>query len=115
MEMQKVIVVRMLPDPLQHRHMERVRIPDRTIDTERAWPHRLKPRRGHRVATRIQCDVVSECDQLLGEPMNDAFRAAIKLRWYGLRQRRNLGNVHFRNLHWSVTVPGSSTIRCRRD
>src|SRR5215467_8485023 len=32
--------------------------------------------------------------------MNHTLRAAIKLGRYGFRQRRNLGNVHFRNLHW---------------
>src|SRR5262252_5694224 len=83
--------------------MQCVRIPDRAVDAKRSRPYRLKSRGRDRVATGVQCDVVSECDQLFGEPMNHTLCTAIKPGGYGLRQRRNLGNVHVHDLRWFVT------------
>src|SRR5215813_2213739 len=115
MEMDKVILIRTLSYSLQHGHMQRVRIPDRAVDAKRSRPYRLKSRGRDRVATGVQCDVVSEGDQLFGEPMNHTLCTAIKLRRYGLRQRRNLGNVHVHDLRLVCHVPGSATIRFRAD
>jgi hypothetical protein len=36
--------------------------------------------------------------------MDDTFGAAIELRRHGFRQRRNLGNVHFRKLPIDVVI-----------
>jgi len=43
---------------------------------------------------REERDVVSEVEQLVGQPCNDTLGAAMKFRWHALGKRGDLGNSH---------------------
>ena len=94
MEMQKVELGRALIDPLQHQHVQRVRIADRTVEPQRARPDGVEPRRRHRVAAGKQRDLMAERNQLFRQPRHHALGPAIKLRRDRFRQRGDLRNMH---------------------
>src|SRR6516165_3994189 len=50
--------------------------------------------RGLRIAAREQNNVMSECNQFVGQPRNNALGASIKLRRNGLSQRGYLRDLH---------------------
>src|SRR5215470_1701468 len=94
MEMKEIEFVRSPPHPLQHQHMQCVGISHRSVQAQRPRPRRLKPCRGARVRAGVQCDIMSEGNEFLGQPINDPLSSAIQLRRDGFGQRRNLSDLH---------------------
>ena len=94
MEVQEIEFIRLASDLLQHGHVQRVRVADRTVEAQRSRPERFKLRRGARVAACEQRHVMTERDQFLDEPLHDALGPSIELRWNRLGQRSDLGNAH---------------------
>src|SRR5215831_12129032 len=73
-----------------------------------AFGSRTEPSRiggGLRIAAREQDDVMSERDELVGQPRNDTLGAAIELRRNGLGQRGYLRDVHGTILFSNPTGP----------
>jgi hypothetical protein len=93
-EVQDIEITGPAAHPLQHQHVQRIGVPDRSAQAQRLIPHRLEGCGRDRIAAREQCHLVTERDQFLGQPVNDAFGAAVKLRRNRFGQRRNLGNAH---------------------
>jgi hypothetical protein len=75
---------------LQHHHVQGVRVSDGFIVAYRPRPRRVELRRGAGVAAREQRHLVAERDQLVGELVDDALRAAIEFRRNGLDERSDL-------------------------
>ena len=96
MEVQEVefLVVTFLPDALQHHHMQRVGIANRSVEPQRLRPCRVEFRGGLGIAAGEQRDVVSQCDKFLGQPVHHPFGAAIQFGGNSLRQRSNLRDAH---------------------
>jgi hypothetical protein len=94
MEMNEVERIRLLAYALEHQHVQRVRVPHRAVEAQRPRPWRFEPCRSAGVAAGKQCDVMSECNQFLGQPMNDPFGASLQLWRDRFGQRRNLSDVH---------------------
>ena len=93
--MQEVELVRTLIDPLQHHHVQRVRIAHRAVEPQSPRPTGFELRAEvTEVAAGEQRDLVSERNQLLGQPRHHAFGPAIELRRNRFRQRCDLRNVH---------------------
>ena len=92
--MQEVELGRTPKHALEHHHVQGVGVANRFVVAYRPRPRRVEPRRGAGIAARKQRYLVTERDQLVGEPVDDALRAAIELRRNGLGQRSDLGDVH---------------------
>src|SRR5579863_8409420 len=75
-EMQNVEFACNSSDLLEHGHVKRVRIADRTIEPERARPDCFEPCRGDGIAAGKQRDIVTLRDKLLRQPRNHALGAA---------------------------------------
>ena len=58
---------------------------------------------GKGVAAGEQCDIVALADQLFGEVVNDALRAAIEPRRHALDQRRDLSDLHVASFPFEST------------
>src|SRR5262249_1874472 len=74
--------------------MQRIRIADRAIQTQGLRPTCLEVGRRLRIATREQNNVMSERNQFVGQPRNNALGASIKLGRNGLGQRGYLRDLH---------------------
>ena len=83
-----------LIDPLEHDHMQRIGIADRTIEPQCTRPYRVELRRCHRAAAGKQRYLMAERNQPLRQPRNDPLGPAIKLGRDRFRQRRDLGDMH---------------------
>ena len=96
MEVQEVefLVVAFLPHPLQHHHVQRVGVADRSVEAQRLRPGRVQFRGGLGIAAGKQRDVVSQCHQFLGQPVHYPLGAAIQFGGNSLRQRGNLRDAH---------------------
>src|SRR3954467_3879629 len=90
----ELVVVASLPDALEHFHMQRIGITNRSVKAQRFRPAGVQFGGGLRVAAGEQRDLVSLGDELLSQPMDDAFSATIKLGWDGFSQRSHLRNAH---------------------
>src|ERR1035437_347703 len=95
-KMQKVelFIVAFLSYALQHHYMQRVGIADRSVEAQGFRPCRVELRRGLRITTGEQRDVVSQRYQFLGQPVYHPLGSAIKLGGNSLRQRGNLRDAH---------------------
>src|SRR5262245_62346964 len=101
MKVQQIELVSPLANALEHGHVQRIRVADRAVQTQCLRPTCLQLGGGFRIAAREQDDVMSERDELVGQPRNNTLRAAIELRRNGLGQRGYLRDLHgtilFRN------------------
>src|SRR5499433_4291206 len=86
---------------------QRIRVADRAVKTQCLRPTCLQVGRGLRIAAREQNNVMSECNQFVGQPRNNALGASIKLRRDGLSQRGYLRDLH------PVILSGDPTGLCR--
>src|SRR3979409_670467 len=68
MEVQKIelFIVALLPDAFQHHHVQRIRIADRSVETQSLGPSRIELRRSPGIAAGEQRHVVPQRYQLLG-------------------------------------------------
>src|SRR5499433_3897313 len=73
---------------------QRIRVADRAVKTQCLRPTCLQVGRGLRIAAREQDNVMSERNQFVGQPRNNALGASIKLRRNGLSQRGYLRDLH---------------------
>ena len=94
MKMQKIELAGTLIDALEHQHVQRVGIADRTIEPQCTRPYGFEPRRGDGIPAGEERYFVAECDQFLREPRHDALGSPIKLGRDRLRQGCDLGNMH---------------------
>src|SRR6266566_8832825 len=94
MKMQQIEIMSPLANSLEHGDMQRIRIAHRSIQTQGLRPTCLKVGRSLRIAAREQDDLMSERDQFVGQPRNNALGASIKLRRNGLSQRGYLRDLH---------------------
>src|SRR5262245_31835356 len=69
-------------------------VADRAVKTQCLRPTCLQVGRGLRIAAREQNNVMSECNQFVGQPRNNALGASIKLRRDCLSQRGYLRDLH---------------------
>jgi len=110
MKVQQIEIVSPLANLLEHGHMQRIGIADRAIQTQGFRPTCLEVGRRFRIAAREQDDVMSERDQFVGQPRNDALGASIKLGRNGLSQRSYLRDLHATILSGNPT--GLCTLHC---
>src|SRR5215471_11468325 len=94
MKVQQIEIMRPLENSLQHGDMQRIRVADRAVKTQCLRPTCLQVGRGSRIAAREQDNVMSERNQFVGQPRNNALGASIKLRRNGLSQRGYLCDLH---------------------
>src|SRR5262249_46251563 len=94
MKVQQIEIVSPLANSLEHGDMQRIRVADRAVKTQCLRPTCLQVGRGLRIAAREQNNVMSECNQFVGQPRNNALGASIKLRRNGLSQRGYLRDLH---------------------
>jgi hypothetical protein len=78
---------------LEHHYVQGVRVAHRFIVAYRPRPRSVELRLGARVAACEQRHLVTERNQFVGEPVDDALRAAIELRRNRLGERSDLGDV----------------------
>ena len=83
-KVQQIEIVSPLANSLEHGDMQRIRVADRAIKTQCLRPTCLYVGRGLRIAAREQDNVMSERNQFVGQPRNNALGASIKLRRNGL-------------------------------
>src|SRR5262245_8539834 len=93
-EVQQIEIMSSLANSLEHGDMQRIRVADRAVQTQCLRPTWLQVGRGLRIAAREQDNVMSERNQLVGQPRNNALGASIKLRRNGLSQRGYLRDLH---------------------
>src|SRR5262249_41212582 len=94
MKVQQIEIMSPLANSLEHGDMQRIRVADRAVKTQCLRPTCLQVGRGLRIAAREQNNVMSECNQFVGQPRNNALGASIKLRRDGLSQRGYLRDLH---------------------
>src|SRR5215468_7979728 len=94
MKVQQIEIVSPLANSLEHGDMQRIRVADRAVKTQCLRPTCLQVGRGLRIAAREQNNVMSERNQFVGQPRNNALGASIKLRRNGLSQRGYLRDLH---------------------
>src|SRR5262245_8581274 len=115
MKVQQIEIMSPLANSLEHGDMQRLRVADRAVQTQCLRPTCLQVGRGFRIAAREQDDIMSERNQFVGQPRNNALGASIKLRRNGLSQRGYLRDLHaqscleirpgFRALHAATAKP----------
>ncbi len=100
---------------LQHHHVRRQVVADRRIEPKRLRPHRREPGIDDAVAAGEQGDVMTESGQLLAKMGDDAFAAAVQLRWHRFHQRRDLCDSHRHRLCWGPfdNVEARTSFNCR--
>src|SRR6266704_5231147 len=94
MEVQQIEIVSPLANSLEHGDVQCIWVADRAVQTQCFRPTCLQVGRGLRIAAREQDNVMSERNQFVGQPRNDALGASIKLRRDGLSQRGYLRDLH---------------------
>src|SRR5262245_19964850 len=94
MKVQQIEIMSPLANSLEHGDMQRIRVADRAVQTQCLRPTWLQVGRGLRIAAREQDNVMSERNQFVGQPRNNALGASIKLRRNGLSQRGYLRDLH---------------------
>src|SRR5215470_7801769 len=94
MKVQQIEIMSPLANSLEHGDMQRIRVADRAVKTQCLRPTCLEVGRGSRIAAREQDNVMSERNQFVGQPRNNALGASIKLRRNGLSQRGYLCDLH---------------------
>src|SRR5262249_18519063 len=94
MKVQQIEIMSPLANSLEHGDMQRIRVADRAVKTQCLRPTCLQVGRGLRIAAREQDNVMSERNQFVGQPRNNALGASIKLRRNGLSQRGYLRDLH---------------------
>ena len=87
MEMQQVELLRPSGDLFDHAHVKSVGITYRAVEPDGGRPHWLEPRARDGIPACKQRDVMPERDEFLGQPRDDAFGSAIKLRRNSFSQR----------------------------
>src|SRR5215470_14459903 len=117
MKVQQIEIVSPLANSLEHGDMQRIRVADRGVKTQCLRPTCLQVGRGLRIAAREQNNVMSECNQFVGQPRNNALGASIKLRRDGLSQRGYLRDLHAQScletrLGFASRVEPDRTARC---
>ena len=113
MEVQDIELLCLSTHALQHGHVQRVGVAHRAVETQRLRPHRLELCRRPGIPAREQRDVMAERDQLLGQPGDHPFGAAIQPGRNRLGQRRYLRNMHAKNpFRWS-DQPGPQRPSCK--
>src|SRR5262249_42310249 len=71
MKVQQIELVSPLANALEHGHVQRIRVADRAVQTQCLRPTCLQLGGGLRIAAREQDDVMSERNELVGQPRND--------------------------------------------
>src|SRR5215467_13470941 len=103
MKVQQIEIMSPLANSLEHGDMQRIRVADRAVKTQCLRPTCLQVGRGLRIAAREQDNVMSERNQFVGQPRNNALGASIKLGRNGLSQRGYLRDLH------AIILSGNST------
>jgi hypothetical protein len=96
-DVQHVELMRAAIHLLQHHHMRRKGVAQRTAEAQRARQHRLECHRGDRIAAGEQRHVVTEIDEFFCQIRNDPLGSAVELRRNCFGQRRDLGDSHDRD------------------
>ena len=68
MKVQHVEIMSPLANLLKHGHVQRIGVADRAVETQCLRPACLQVGRSLRMSAREQYDVMSECNQFVGQP-----------------------------------------------
>jgi hypothetical protein len=90
----QVKIFRLLRDCLKQESGSGIRISTLPPEAQRMRPDRVELAARPRIAARKQSDLVTQFDELVDEPGDHSFRAAVKLGWNTLGQGSDLGDTH---------------------